>query len=101
MASRRTPPSNTAIKSHRKRRRKLMHRDEIRRDLRFESLEDRRVMAAGPGLVAIHPSTTAFAVGSDGDLFLDQNDVLNEAPRELILQFSPGQVIDLATLSQG
>ena len=56
-------------------------------------------MATGLGLVAVRPSTTEFA--NSTDLFLDNHDVLNEAPREIVLQFSPGQVIDPTTLSQG
>ena len=73
---------------------KKLRRAEARRELRLETLEQRQLLATGPSLVAALPDVP---VGRDGDPFLRNNDFLNEAPREIVLQFSPGQVIDLAT----
>jgi hypothetical protein len=55
-----------------------------------ELLEDRTLLAIGPSLVAITANT--------GEFIHDGDPTLHEAPRELVFQFSPGQVIDPATL---
>ena len=52
MASRKTHPWIADAKRHRKRHQK-QHREDARRTLKFESLEERRVLATGPGLVAV------------------------------------------------
>ncbi|MFV2065423.1 MAG: hypothetical protein ACC645_00475, partial [Pirellulales bacterium] len=61
-------------------------------------LEQRHLLASGPSLVAVLPDVP---VGLDEGQFLRDNDFLNEAPRELVLQFSPGEVIDVATVAPG
>ena len=70
-------------------RREQSRRQESRRGLRIEALEDRRLMATGPQLVGIQPN--------QGDLLKD-GDVLNTAPRELVLHFDEVADIDEATL---
>ncbi len=77
------------LKRNRRRRREL-RKQESRRSLQLERLEQRMLLALGPSLVAVRPNTGGF---------LDQHDVLNESPREFVLQFSPGQVLDQTTLS--
>ncbi|MDA1229485.1 MAG: DVUA0089 family protein, partial [Planctomycetota bacterium] len=56
-----------------------------------ENLEARTLLTA-PTLVAIRPNV--------GDILLEGN-TRNVAPRELTLQFNPGQVIDVATVTTG
>ncbi len=65
-----------------------------RRTMRLEQLEQRQLLALGPNLVGVHLHNNA------GELLLDGG-VLHEAPRELVLQFSPGQSINAATLASG
>ena len=79
-------------KRTRKRRQNIFKETARGRSLNLERLEARHLLAGGPSLVAVRPNTGGF---------LDENSVLNEAPRELVLQFSPGQVIDPATLASG
>src|SRR6267142_5730045 len=62
------------------------------RVLQLESLEDRRLMAQGPALVAVIPNN---------GVFLQNNVTLNVAPRDLTFRFAQGNVIDPATLSNG
>ena len=64
------------------------------RKLHLEALEDRRVMATGPTLIALIPN-------SGVPLSFTNNDVLDVAPRELLFRFSEGQTIDGTTLQQG
>ena len=64
------------------------------RKLHLEQLEDRRVMATGPTLIALVPN-------SGVPISFTNNDVLNVAPRELLFRFSEGQVIDPNSLQQG
>ncbi|HUE72938.1 MAG TPA: GEVED domain-containing protein [Pirellulaceae bacterium] len=64
------------------------------RKLHLEYLEDRRVMATGPTLIALLPN-------SNVPLSFTGNDVLNIAPRELLFRFSEGQSIDPASVQQG
>jgi hypothetical protein len=64
------------------------------RKLHLEALEDRRVMATGPTLIALIPNTGV-------PLSFTNNDVLDVAPRELLFRFSEGQQIDGSTVQQG
>ena len=66
--------------------------------MKLESLEQRQLLAVGPSLVAIRPDVP---VGPQADQFLREGDFLNEAPRELVLQFSPGQFLDSQSLAEG
>lgn len=59
------------------------------RQMTFESLEQRQLLATGPELVTVLPNAGSFLL--DGDL-------RTEAPSELTLRFSPGQAIDTNTL---
>lgn len=59
--------------------------------MRVEGLEDRRLMAVGPELVAIQ--------ANDGTLIRQAESVLHVAPRDLTLRFDDGQVIDAASLA--
>src|SRR6188768_3354123 len=72
--------------------RRLRRRDQGSRRLHLESLEDRRMMAVGPSLVAI--------VSNNGE-FLDPGDTLNVAPREVTFRFSQGATIDPASIANG
>jgi len=54
----------------------------------LEQLETRQLLTA-PNFVSVSPNI--------GD-FLEDGDVLQESPQELVFQFSPGQVLDSATL---
>lgn len=55
---------------------------------RVEGLEERCVMTS-PSFVSVQPN---------GGLFLSDGATLTESPRELMLQFSPGQTLDANTL---
>ncbi|WP_145348533.1 tandem-95 repeat protein [Rosistilla ulvae] len=55
----------------------------------LESLEPRKLLAAGPQLIGIQPNS--------GDLITDGS-VRNESPSELVFRFDENQVIDAATL---
>lgn len=70
-------------------RRKLQ--PNVSRFMRLEGLEDRRLMAIGPELVAI--------LANDGSLIRQSESVLHVAPRDLTLRFDDGQVIDASTLA--
>jgi hypothetical protein len=74
-------------------RRTAPRKNQQRRDsrtMRHEGLEDRRMMAIGPELVAV--------LSNDGSL-LRQDSVEHVAPRDLTFRFDDGQVIDAATLA--
>lgn len=91
MTSRHALKSNTGIKQSRR------YRDLARRKARklhLEYLEDRRVMAAGPTLIALLPN-------SGVPLSFTNNDVLHVAPNELLFRFSEGQTIDPNSVQQG
>ena len=60
-----------------------------KRELLLETLEDRRLLAGIPQLAGIQ--------SNDGQL-LDDGDVLNIAPRELVFSFNQAAEIDNATL---
>jgi hypothetical protein len=77
---------------HQSRARLLDMRPEKKRKLHLEPLEDRRLMAQGPSLVAVIPNS---------GVFLQNNATLNEAPRELTFRFAQGNTIDPATLATG
>ncbi len=73
-------------------RRRHLHRvlkADSDRSLRLESLEKRELLAGDLELIAISPNFGSFI--TDGT-------VLSERPRELTLQFTPGQDIDPASL---
>src|SRR5262245_46765654 len=59
------------------------------RRLHLEPLEDRRLMAVGPALVAIIPNS---------GVFLQNNTTLTVAPRDMTFRFAQGNVIDAVTL---
>src|SRR5688572_26482917 len=77
---------------HQSRARLLAMRSGEKRKLHLEPLEDRRLMAVGPSLVAVIPNS---------GIFLQNNATLNEAPRELTFRFAQGNTIDPATLATG
>ena len=62
------------------------------RQLRVEQLEDRQLLAAGPQLIGINPNS--------GEL-LEDGQIRNLAPQELLFRFDGDQQIDAATLSTG
>lgn len=62
------------------------------RRLQIELLEDRRLLAVGPTLVAVVPNS---------GVFLNNNDVVNVAPRELTFRFAQGNSIGPNTLAGG
>ena len=71
-------------------RRPRLPRQSLPRD-GVELLEDRTLLSA-PDLVSVSPN-----VG----LFYTDGDVRNESPDELLIKFSPGQVIDATTVGDG
>src|SRR5438552_950435 len=80
---------------HDKRRRK----DEAKRKrmienrrLQHELLEDRRLLAQGPSLVSVIPTS---------GVFLHTNDTLNVAPRDITFRFAQGNSIDPTSLAAG
>ena len=77
---------------HSSKARRLRRRERESRRLQLESLEDRRLMAVGPSLVAV--------LSNNGD-FLDAGDTLNIAPRDLTFRFSQGASIDPSSISSG
>ncbi|QDV57113.1 hypothetical protein Mal33_31140 [Rosistilla oblonga] len=68
--------------------RKVTKRNSLRKSM-LESLEPRKLLAAGPQLIGIQPNS--------GDLITDGS-VRNESPSELVFRFDENQVIDAATL---
>jgi hypothetical protein len=85
----RTSPSRLNQSSTRRRARQTDVSRRMNRRLMLETLEHRHLLTSGPELVTILPNAGSFLL--DGDLRV-------EAPRELTLRFSPGQVIDTNTL---
>lgn len=69
-------------------RNRLQKKRTVRRIL-LETLEPRQLLAVGPQLIGVQPNT--------GDL-LQNGDVLQESPRELVFRFNDGAGIDPATL---
>ena len=66
-----------------------------------ESLEDRLLLAgAGPQLISIFPNAGVTQPEDTGGR-LQQNEVLETAPRELVFRFNPGQTIDPGSLRSG
>ncbi len=59
------------------------------RELRFEPLEERQLLAVGPQLIDINPNNSEV---------LEDGEIRNLAPQELTFRFDDGQVIDAATL---
>src|SRR5262245_9969723 len=90
MAAPRLQKSLASLKN-RHRERLPVERKEKRR-LHLESLEDRRMMAVGPTLVAIIPNN---------DDFLQTGDIFDTAPRELTFRLAQGNSIDANSLSTG
>lgn len=85
--SRKLNPSSMGSSAQSKRREKIK-----RRSLLLENLEDRRVMAAGPDLASIQPTTGSL---------LTQGSILRVSPRDLTFKFSNEvpQTLDPASLS--
>ncbi len=80
--------SGEAQKAPRSGRRKARRRQEMEQVFRraqIEQFEPRNLMAVTPQLIAIIPNA--------GDLLID-GQVRNEAPREFILRFDEGQILD-------
>ena len=77
-----------------KRRQPQRHRRKavVERKFQVESLEERRLLAVGPQLVAISPN--------QGEI-LNDGDVRHIAPRELTFIFDDSQIIDANTLGTG
>lgn len=69
-------------------RKRLQKRDKARRVL-LETLETRQLLTVGPQLLGVQPNT--------GDL-LENGDVLNVSPKELVFRFDDGAGIDASTL---
>jgi len=88
MATGRSRKSSSRRKKSLKRREEL-RRQSARRNLRIETLEERQLLAVGPQLIGVQPN--------QGDL-LDDGDIRNVSPRELVFHFQEGQVIDASTL---
>jgi hypothetical protein len=63
----------------------LKRRSVVRTEARLEETLETRALLAGPSLVAVRPNIGAF---------LSPGETRNIAPRELTLQFNPGQQID-------
>ena len=63
----------------------LKRRNVVRTEARLEESLETRALLAGPSLVAVRPNIGAF---------LNPGETRNVAPRELTLQFNPGQQID-------
>jgi len=63
----------------------LKRRNTVRAEARLEDSLESRALLAGPSLVAVRPNIGAF---------LTPGETRNIAPRELTLQFNPGQQID-------
>ncbi|MEY3460159.1 MAG: hypothetical protein RL215_3316, partial [Planctomycetota bacterium] len=63
----------------------LKRRKAVRSEARLEESLETRALLAGPSLVAVRPNIGAF---------LTPGETRNIAPRELTLQFNPGQQID-------
>lgn len=65
-----------------------------------EFLEERMLLAgAGPQLISIFPNAGITQDDTGGRL--QQNEVLEESPRELIFRFNPGQTLDPTSLADG
>src|SRR5947208_594149 len=76
-------------------RRKARPLDQLRTErkrLLLEELEDRRLMTTGPSLVAVIPTS---------GVFLNSNDTLHVAPRDITFRFAQGNVIDGNSLANG
>ena len=86
MTIRRSKRLSWKSKSHKRRSRRRGAKSE--RDLRIESLEDRRLLAIGPQLAGIQ---------LDGGELLEHGQVRNVAPLDLTFRFSDS--IDVATVS--
>jgi hypothetical protein len=74
-------------------RRAPVRRPAFRRDprgMRLETLEERRLLAVGPELVAVQASSGSL---------LRQDSVEHVAPRDLVFRFDDGQVIDAGSLA--
>ncbi|MEM8735639.1 MAG: hypothetical protein AAGG44_15500, partial [Planctomycetota bacterium] len=69
-------------------RKRLQQRSSVRRAL-LETLEHRQLLAVGPQLLGIQPNT--------GDV-LENGDVLNQSPRELVFRFDDTAGVDPSTL---
>ena len=75
-----------------RRRNRLEARRRAMRNLQMESLEDRRLLATGPQLIAIQPN---------GDELLFDGDVRDSAPTKLTFRFDENTVLDPDTIADG
>src|SRR6478609_5481645 len=83
---------NLSQLKHGRKARALAERLGEKRRLQLETLEDRRLMAVGPSLVTVTPNS---------GIFLNNNDTLNVAPRDMTFRFAQGNVLDGNTLAKG
>ena len=88
MAIRRSQKLKKSRKQRRNRAPKAQHRTE--RGLRIEPLEDRRLLAFGPQLQGVLP---------DAGSLLEDGDVRDVAPRELLFVFDEVQMLDASTIT--
>ena len=88
MSVRRFQMSQWEYKKRHKRRSERLQRSQRR--LHLEALEDRRLLAVGPQLAGIQPN--------DGAL-LQNGQIRDIAPNELVFRFNGSEAIDPATLS--
>ncbi len=88
MSVRRFPMSQWEYKKRHKRRSERIQRSQRR--LILEALEDRQLLAVGPQLVGIQPNSGAL---------LQDGQIRNIAPNELVFRFNSGEAIDPTTLS--
>lgn len=70
------------------------------RKMSLERLEDRRVMATGPQLVAIINNANGNTTNDATDM-ITGGSVFHSAPRGITLRFGEGQTIDAATIANG
>ena len=90
MSNRRNRTSLPRREGLRKKRRKLLQRNELRRML-VETLERRELLAVGPQLIGIQPNNDAL-------LRLERTDIRNVAPQELVFKFDENQRFDAEDL---
>src|SRR5205823_1128469 len=99
MASPRLAKHLTHLKNRRKARR-LLDRARERRRLAMEPLEDRRLLAQGPALVAVIPNDEAL-LSANGTNTLNFPGTFPTSPKEMTFRFAQGNVLDATTLASG
>src|SRR5262245_40077183 len=85
---------------HRRSARLRLDRANAKRQLALETLEDRRLMAQGPSLVAVIPNDETL-LSANGTNTLAFPAAFPTAPSEMTFRFAQGNSIDSATLSGG